>query len=171
VALRRAGAGIGQYREGLHHAYVDSQQKIHEWTSFLHLVNQYFSNAIALTMATCDRFTSLYRSYKSTKWKTVLNHIYNLDELISTPFETDAESEAQFDFSWHSRLLGPTMTNRTDRHVVDICFYLKPNQLPKRPIVLEISPASPFRGFHGELGFDEKRSDHIRYSASASLVA
>jgi hypothetical protein len=48
VALRRAGAGIGQYREGLHHAYVHSQQKIHEWTSFLHLVKQYFSNAIAL---------------------------------------------------------------------------------------------------------------------------
>jgi predicted transposase YbfD/YdcC len=48
VALRWAGAGIGQYREGLHHAYVHSQQKIHEWTSFLHLINQISSNAIAL---------------------------------------------------------------------------------------------------------------------------
>ncbi len=46
--MRRAGAGIGQYREGLYHADVHSQQKNHEWTSFLHLVNQYFSNAIAL---------------------------------------------------------------------------------------------------------------------------
>jgi hypothetical protein len=36
----------------LYHADLHSQQKMHEWTSFLPLVNQYLSNAIALMKST-----------------------------------------------------------------------------------------------------------------------